>query len=75
MKFGITLAVAAAPPPQFSRGGKWEAMHGDMTGYCEIRRTDTTYPPDAGYLPNRASRTRRLLRPSDGDVDEIRHER
>jgi hypothetical protein len=24
-------AVAAAPPPQFSGGEKWEAMHGAMT--------------------------------------------
>lgn len=32
-------AVAAAPPPQFSGGGKWEAMHGEMTGYYEIRLT------------------------------------
>jgi hypothetical protein len=32
-------AVAAAPPPQFSGGGKWEAMHGDMGGYYEIRLT------------------------------------
>ena len=32
-------AVAAAPPPQFSGGGKWEAMHGEMTGYHEIRLT------------------------------------
>jgi hypothetical protein len=30
-------AVAAAPPPSFSGGGKWEAMHGDMSGYFEIR--------------------------------------
>jgi hypothetical protein len=30
-------AVAAAPPPQFSGGGKWEAMHGTMTGWHEIR--------------------------------------
>ncbi|MGH2865667.1 MAG: hypothetical protein ACRDJX_10530 [Solirubrobacteraceae bacterium] len=30
-------AVAAAPPPAFSGGGKWEAMHGDMGGYYEIR--------------------------------------
>ncbi|MGO9753114.1 MAG: hypothetical protein ACLP8S_33905 [Solirubrobacteraceae bacterium] len=30
-------AVAAAPPPKFSGGGKWEAMHGEMTGYYEIR--------------------------------------
>jgi hypothetical protein len=32
-------AVAAAPPPQFSGGGKWEAMHGTMGGYYEIRLT------------------------------------
>jgi Txe/YoeB family toxin of Txe-Axe toxin-antitoxin module len=30
-------AVAAAPPPSFSGGGKWEAMHDDMAGYFEIR--------------------------------------
>jgi hypothetical protein len=30
-------AVAAAPPPSFSGGGKWEAMHDDMAGYYEIR--------------------------------------
>jgi hypothetical protein len=30
-------AVAAAPPPSFSGGGKWEAMHGDMAGYHEVR--------------------------------------
>jgi hypothetical protein len=28
---------AAAPPPQFSGGGKWEAMHGAMSGFYEIR--------------------------------------
>ena len=32
-------AVAAAPPPQFSGGGKWEAMHGTMGGWHEIRLT------------------------------------
>ncbi len=32
-------AVATAPPPAFSGGGKWEAMHGDMGGYYEIRVT------------------------------------
>jgi hypothetical protein len=32
-------AVADAPLPQFSGGGKWEAMHGEMTGYHEIRLT------------------------------------
>lgn len=30
-------AVAQAPPPAFSGGGKWEAMHGDMAGIYEIR--------------------------------------
>ncbi|MDP8931003.1 MAG: type II toxin-antitoxin system RelE/ParE family toxin [Actinomycetota bacterium] len=30
-------AVAEAPPPAFSGGGKWEAMHGDMAGLFEIR--------------------------------------
>jgi hypothetical protein len=32
-------AVAAAPPPRFSGGGKWEAMHGAMSGWYEIRIT------------------------------------
>lgn len=32
-------AVAEAPPPAFSGGGKWEAMHGDMAGFCEVRVT------------------------------------
>lgn len=32
-------AVAAAPPPAFSGGGKWEAMHAGMGGYYEIRVT------------------------------------
>ena len=30
-------AVAEAPPPQFSGGGRWEAMHGDMGGHYEVR--------------------------------------
>lgn len=29
--------VAEAPPPRFSGGGRWEAMHGSMGGYYEIR--------------------------------------
>ncbi len=33
----ILDAVAEAPPPQFSGGGQWEAMHRDMSGYYEIR--------------------------------------
>lgn len=32
-------AVRRAPPPRFSGGGKWEAMHGTMSGYYEIRAT------------------------------------
>jgi Txe/YoeB family toxin of Txe-Axe toxin-antitoxin module len=30
-------AVADAPPPAFSGGGKWEAMHGEMSGFYEVR--------------------------------------
>jgi hypothetical protein len=33
----VLAAVAAAPPKRFSGGGYWEAMHGDMTGWYEIR--------------------------------------
>ncbi len=37
-KMAATLtSVASAPPHRFSGGGYWEAMHGDMTGYYEIR--------------------------------------
>ena len=35
----VLEAVRAAPPPAFSGGGKWEAMHGTMSGYYEIRLT------------------------------------
>lgn len=35
----ILRAVAEAPPPAFSGGGKWEAMHGDMAGIYEVRVT------------------------------------
>lgn len=31
---------AEAPPPAFSGGGKWEAMHGEMSGFFEIRTQD-----------------------------------
>ncbi len=30
-------AVADAPPPAYSGGGYWEAMHDDMAGYYEVR--------------------------------------
>lgn len=33
----ILDAVALSPPPQFTGGGMWEAMHGDMAGYYEVR--------------------------------------
>ncbi len=33
----VVDAVAEAPPPQYSGGGKWEAMHGTMGGYYEAR--------------------------------------
>jgi len=35
----VLEAVRRAPPPAFSGGGKWEAMHGSMGGYFEIRVT------------------------------------
>jgi hypothetical protein len=37
--YAVLEAVRAAPPPQFSGGGYWEAMHGDMRGFHEIRLT------------------------------------
>jgi hypothetical protein len=33
----VLKAVAAAPPPAFSGGGYWEAMHDDMKGWFEVR--------------------------------------
>jgi hypothetical protein len=33
----VLESVRAAPPPAFSGGGMWEAMHGSMNGYYEIR--------------------------------------
>lgn len=33
----IIDAVAESPPPQFSGGGMWEAMHGEMSGFYEAR--------------------------------------
>jgi Txe/YoeB family toxin of Txe-Axe toxin-antitoxin module len=39
-RFDVVLdSVRRAPPPQFSGGGFWEAMHGTMNGYYEIRIT------------------------------------
>ncbi|WP_255450554.1 hypothetical protein [Skermania sp. ID1734] len=31
------MAVAEAPPKRFAGGGYWEAMHGEMTGWFEVR--------------------------------------
>ena len=33
----VLEAVAAAPPPSFSGGGKWQAMHDAMAGIYEVR--------------------------------------
>lgn len=33
----VLQAVAEAPPPSFSGGGFWEAMHDEMAGYYEVR--------------------------------------
>jgi hypothetical protein len=33
----VLVAVASAPPHQFAGGGYWEAMHGDMAGWFEVR--------------------------------------
>lgn len=39
-RFHAVLGVVRdAPPPQFSGGGYWEVMHGDMGGFHEIRLT------------------------------------
>jgi hypothetical protein len=35
--FAVLKAVAEAPPPAFSGGGKWESIQGAMTGYYEVR--------------------------------------
>lgn len=35
--YPVLDAVAGAPPSRFSGGGYWEAMHGDMTGWYEVR--------------------------------------
>lgn len=33
----VAIAVAEAPPTRFAGGGMWEAMHGALTGWFEIR--------------------------------------
>ena len=37
MMIAVVKAVAEAPPPAFSGGGKWEAMHAEMSGFYEVR--------------------------------------
>jgi hypothetical protein len=33
----VLVQVAAAPPKRFAGGGYWEKMHGDMSGWFEVR--------------------------------------
>jgi hypothetical protein len=33
----VLVTVASAPPKKFSGGGYWEAMHGEMIGWYEVR--------------------------------------
>jgi hypothetical protein len=33
----VLVAVASAPPHRFAGGGYWEAMHGEMVGWFEVR--------------------------------------
>jgi hypothetical protein len=33
----VLVAVAQAPPHRFAGGGYWEAMHGEMSGWFEVR--------------------------------------
>ncbi|MEV0456779.1 hypothetical protein [Catellatospora methionotrophica] len=35
--FAVLVAVAKAPPHRFAGGGLWEAMHGSMSGWYEVR--------------------------------------
>ena len=42
MVLAVVKAVADAPPPMFSGGGKWEAMHDEMKGFYEVRATART---------------------------------
>lgn len=34
----VVVEVAKAPPPKFAGGGYWEAMHGDLAGFHEVRK-------------------------------------
>jgi hypothetical protein len=61
-------AVAAAPPPSFSGGGKWEAMHGDMGGYYEIRAAGDQAASSSGCSASSRTPTNALW-PSEDYVD------
>lgn len=37
--FAVLGMVADAPPPAFSGGGRWETMHGTMSGYYQVKAT------------------------------------
>ena len=37
LMLAVLVQVAAAPPSRFAGGGYWEAMHGEMTGWYEVR--------------------------------------
>ena len=41
----VLEAVRQAPPPQFSGGGKWEAMHGTMSGCYRMSSTASRHCP------------------------------
>ncbi len=47
--FAVLDAVADAPPPRFSGGGMWEAMHGDMAGFYEVRKQGPRTAPSTGF--------------------------
>src|SRR5450756_58575 len=47
----ILQAVATAPPPSFSGGGMWEAMHGETAGYFRSSRSRSGSPPLPALLP------------------------
>lgn len=44
----VVVEVAKTKPGQFAGGGYWEAMHGSMTGYYEVR-VDSSERPKAHF--------------------------
>jgi hypothetical protein len=57
-------AVAAAPPPRFSGGGKWEAMHGTMRAHLFLIKCWRCAPSPGRILPGSTHEPRRLGYPS-----------